>query len=98
LEALDRASLAQPSDYYNLAAVLALRSQLATNDIERLEHSTLALDRLRKAVERGFLGRKRLERDFAFSGIRLDPRLNLRLQKLLGELPDPSPVKPQADR
>ncbi|MDB5310024.1 MAG: hypothetical protein JWO38_4226 [Gemmataceae bacterium] len=65
---LDDDEKAQPEDYYHLAVVQTLLGVLpTTSEFDRLNHQLLALDRLEKAVRKGFRNQKRLERDLGLA-------------------------------
>jgi tRNA A-37 threonylcarbamoyl transferase component Bud32 len=63
IKALDDAGKAQSDDYYNLAVAAALRAELAATAADRAAARALALERLEKAVRKGFRNRNRLLRD-----------------------------------
>jgi serine/threonine protein kinase len=99
---LDREKKANTDDYYNWAAVLALKGRLETdaagNDRARIGQFILALDRLEKAREMGFCKVERLKRDNAFAALRLDANLNPALQDIVARLERANPKPNGASR
>lgn len=96
---LDREKKAKTDDYYNWAAALALHGQSTSGDganaFEREEQFILAIDRLNKAADLGFVKLERLNRDHAFAALRLDPKLNTAFQQVIHriekEMANPKP-------
>ena len=84
---LDREKKAKTDDYYNWAASLALHGQSTSGEgihaFEREEQFILAIDRLNKASDMGFVKLERLNRDHAFAALRLDPKLNAAFQLVI---------------
>jgi Protein kinase domain len=97
---LDREKKANTDDYYNWAAVLALRGRLESDatgkDRARIAQFILALDRLEKAREMGYCKVERMKRDNAFAAMRLDANLNPVLQDFVARLERANP-KPNGD-
>jgi hypothetical protein len=87
---LDREKKAKTDDYYNWAAALALHGQSTTGDqahlFDREEQFILAIDRLNKAVDLGFVKIERLNRDHAFAALQLDPKPNDAFQMLIRKI------------